>query len=128
MASLVRCVGQVPDDVPVGLHLCYGDAGHQHFKQPESVALQVRVLNEVSAAARRPVDFVSFTLPQGQHGAAYLAPLAELAAGPRPSSISRLRPVTAPAPGARHHGRAGCAYRRCPGSRRGRRTFLGRLH
>src|ERR1700724_834575 len=50
IAGLVRCVDQVPAEVPVGLHLCYGDYGHQHFKQPESLALQVRVLNAVTAA------------------------------------------------------------------------------
>ena len=47
--GLVRCVDVVPDDVPVGLHLCYGDYGHQHFKQPESVRMQVDVVNAVVA-------------------------------------------------------------------------------
>jgi len=82
-ANLARCVGRVPDDVPVGLHLCYGDYGHQHFKQPESLELQVRVLNEVRGAARRPVNFVSFTVPQYQHDAAYFAPLTELRPDPQ---------------------------------------------
>jgi len=81
IAGLVRCVNQVPDDVPAGLHLCYGDYGHQHFKQPESLALQVRVLNAVSAGAGREVSFVSFTVPQYQSDAAYFAPLADLRAG-----------------------------------------------
>ena len=43
IGNLARCVDAVPAEVPVGLHLCYGDWGHQHFKQPESLALQVRV-------------------------------------------------------------------------------------
>jgi hypothetical protein len=34
IAGLARCVNQVPVGVPAGLHLCYGDYGHQHFKQP----------------------------------------------------------------------------------------------
>ena len=80
-ANLIRCVNQVPHDIPVGLHLCYGDYGHQHFKQPESLSLQVRVLNAVSAGAGREVSFVSFTVPQYQSGAAYFAPLADLLAG-----------------------------------------------
>ena len=50
--GLVRCVDMVPDDMPVGMHLCYGDYGHQHFKQPESVRMQVDVVNAVNAAAR----------------------------------------------------------------------------
>jgi hypothetical protein len=82
IAGLVRCVDQVPAEVPVGLHLCYGDYGHQHFKQPESLALQVRVLNAVTAAAGRTVSFVSFTVPQDQREESYFAPLAELAADP----------------------------------------------
>ncbi len=82
IAGLVRCVDAVPAEVPAGLHLCYGDYGHQHFKQPESLALQVRVLNAVTAAARRTVSFVSFTVPQYQREEGYFAPLAGLAAGP----------------------------------------------
>jgi hypothetical protein len=82
VAGLVRCVNQVPGDIAAGLHLCYGDNGHQHFKQPESLALQVRVLDAVIASARRPVSFVSFTVPQYQQDESYFAPLAGLAAGP----------------------------------------------
>lgn len=81
-AALARCVDQVPAQVPVGLHLCYGDYGHHHFKQPESLALQVRVLNAVTEAAGRAVSFVSFTVPQNQREDGYFAPLAELTAGP----------------------------------------------
>ena len=80
IANLVRCVDTVPADVPVGLHLCYGDYGHQHFKQPESLSLQVGVLNAVVAAAGRPVSFVSFTVPQYQRDESYFAPLTELTA------------------------------------------------
>jgi len=82
IAGLVRCVDQVPAEIPVGLHLCYGDYAHTHFKQPESLALQVRVLNAVSAAAGRPLSFVSFTVPQYQRDEGYFAPLAELAVDP----------------------------------------------
>jgi hypothetical protein len=82
IGNLARCVDTVPAEVPVGLHLCYGDWGHQHFKQPESLALQVRVVNAVAAAAGRPVSFVSFTVPQYQRAESYFAPLAGLATGP----------------------------------------------
>jgi len=82
VAALARSVDQVPAGIPVGLHLCYGDYGHQHFMQPASLALQVRVLNAVAAAATRPVSFVSFTVPQDQREESYFAPLAGLAADP----------------------------------------------
>ena len=80
--ALVRCVDRVPAEVPVGLHLCYGDYGHQHFRQPDSLRLQVDLINEVVAAARRPVGWASFTVPQARRDADYFAPLRDLAAGP----------------------------------------------
>ena len=80
--GLVRCVDRVPQDVPVGLHLCYGDYGHQHFKQPESLAVQVAVVNAVGSAAGRPVSWVSFTVPQSRSDEGYFAPLQDLDAGP----------------------------------------------
>ena len=81
-AALARCVDQVPAAIPVGLHLCYGDYGHEHFMQPASLALQVRLVNTVAAAAARPVSFVSFTVPQYQREESYFAPLAGLATDP----------------------------------------------
>ena len=79
--GLVRCVDRVPGDVPVGLHLCYGDYGHQHFKQPESAQMQVNLLNAVVSAAHRPINWASFTVPQTRNDADYFAPLRDLAAG-----------------------------------------------
>jgi hypothetical protein len=80
--GLVRCVDQVPEAVPVGLHLCYGDYGHQHFKQPESVQMQVDLLNAVGSSAQRMVNWASLTVPQARSDADYFAPLRDLAAGP----------------------------------------------
>jgi hypothetical protein len=80
--ALVRAIEHVPADVPVGMHLCYGDYGHQHFKQPESLRMQVDVVNAVVAAAGRPVNWASFTVPQGRGDAEYFAPLRTLQAGP----------------------------------------------
>ncbi len=80
--ALIRCVDHVPDDVPTGLHLCYGDYGHQHFKQPESLEPQVALANAIGAGARRPPDWVSFTVPQAQREPGYFAPLRELQLGP----------------------------------------------
>jgi hypothetical protein len=75
---LVTAVEQVPADVPVGVHLCYGDYEHSHFREPESLATQVRFLNALAAGASRPVDFVAFTVPQYQRDPSYFAPLADL--------------------------------------------------
>ena len=44
--GLIVWVTLAAADVPVGMHLCYGDYGHQHFTQPESLALQVELVND----------------------------------------------------------------------------------
>jgi len=82
LPGLARAVDHVPADVPVGLHLCYGDYGHQHFKQPESLRMQVDLVNALGDAAGRTIDFVSFTVPQARADEAYFAPLRDLRVGP----------------------------------------------
>lgn len=79
--GIVRCLERVPDDVPVGLHLCYGDYGHQHFKQPESLQMQVDLLNAVTSGTRRRLAFVSFTVPQDRDDSEYFEPLGALKRG-----------------------------------------------
>jgi hypothetical protein len=81
LPGIVRCIDRVPADVPVGLHLCYGDYGHQHFTQPESLEVQVRLVNAVVADAGRPVNWFSFTVPQSRSDEGYFAPVRELRVG-----------------------------------------------
>jgi hypothetical protein len=75
---LLRCIAQVPEDVSVGFHLCYGDYQHRHFKEPESLQLQVRLANHLTSRASRPVSWFSFTVPQYQRSEEYFLPLREL--------------------------------------------------
>jgi hypothetical protein len=63
------------------MHLCYGDYGHQHFKQPTSLQMQVDLVNAMTSLAQRPLDFVSFTVPQGRDDGAYFEPLGGLRTG-----------------------------------------------
>jgi hypothetical protein len=101
VAGLTRCVDHVPDDVPVGMHLCYGDYGHQHFKQPDSLELQVRLVNAVLAASSRPVNWFSFTVPQARRDQTYFTPLRDLQAGPETELYFALVPYY---PGDQPHG------------------------
>ena len=74
--GMVRCLERVPADVPAGLHLCYGDYGHEHWMQPGSLQMQVDLVNAVTAATGAPLDFVSFTVPQDRDDGAYFEPSA----------------------------------------------------
>jgi len=82
--ALVRLADLVPDDVPVGYHLCYGDAPPEpgakgrHFVEPTDAGLLVQVANAIAAGVRRPVDWVHLPVPINRSDAAYFAPLAGL--------------------------------------------------
>ncbi len=78
--ELVACLEQVLPPAQRGLHLCYGDYKHRHFKAPADLSLPVRLANAV--AARVPFDFVHMPVDR-ENGldAGYFAPLAELRAG-----------------------------------------------
>ena len=78
--QLAALLDHVPDDVPAGLHLCYGDAGHVHLVEPETLGTQVELANAV--AARTEPAWVSFTVPQYRADEPFFAPLAGLRTGP----------------------------------------------
>jgi hypothetical protein len=80
-ADTARCIDAVPADVPVGLHLCYGDYGHMHAVDPESLGLQIELLNAIAASASRTVSFCQFTVTQGQRAPEFFAPLEALRTG-----------------------------------------------
>ncbi|MEV4316684.1 hypothetical protein [Actinocrispum sp. NPDC049592] len=81
-ARLVRGLDHVPSDVPAGIHLCYGDFGHKHMVEPESLATQVELANAVTSTAGRPPAWLSFTVPQDRSDSSYFAPLSELRTAP----------------------------------------------
>lgn len=78
--ELVACVEIVEPPAQRGLHLCYGDYKHRHFKAPEDLSLAVRLANAV--AARVPLDFVHMPVDRDNgRSPAYFAPLRDLQIG-----------------------------------------------
>lgn len=76
---LAHCIDHVPRNVPVGMHLCYGDAGHRHWKEPTSLKTQVDLINALAVRVTREISWAAFTVPQYVKNADYFSPLAELA-------------------------------------------------
>jgi hypothetical protein len=74
----------VPRGVELGIHLCYGDYGHRHWKEPASTENMVAVYNALSERVARPIDWLHMPVPKGRDDEAYYAPLRNL----------RLRPET----------------------------------
>jgi hypothetical protein len=75
---LVRIGEQVPADVELGYHLCYGDAGHQHFVQPKDATLLVTIANDISARLTRPINWIHMPVPRERDDEAFFAPLRDL--------------------------------------------------
>src|SRR5947207_713755 len=72
---LLRLGNQVPVDVELGYHLCYGDANHKHFVEPEDTTKLVDVANGISAGLKRSLNWISMPVPRNRSDEAYFAPL-----------------------------------------------------
>jgi hypothetical protein len=78
LTRLIRLGNSVQSDIEMGYHLCYGDAGHQHFKQPEDSSKLVEVANAVSAGVTRTINWIHLPVPRERTDDAYFAPLKNL--------------------------------------------------
>ena len=79
---LVRMLDSIPVDVEVGMHLCYGDSEHKHFKEPEDTARLVEMSNAVSSGVGRPLNWIHLPVPIDRTDDAYFAPLEGLTLRP----------------------------------------------
>ncbi|MDQ6731317.1 MAG: hypothetical protein M3022_13750, partial [Actinomycetota bacterium] len=68
----------VPDHVALGYHLCYGDAGHEHFAQPRDATFLASVAQAVSDGVSRRITFIHLPVPRNRSDAEYFSPLARL--------------------------------------------------
>jgi hypothetical protein len=74
-----RLCGQVDGDVELGIHLCYGDPGHQHIVQPRDLSVCVAFSNGIVSASPRTVDYIHMPVPRDRADEAFFAPLTDLA-------------------------------------------------
>jgi hypothetical protein len=78
LERLIRLGNRVPASVELGYHLCYGDAEHKHFKQPEDTSKLVEVANAISAGVTRTINWIHMPVPRDRSDDAYFAPLRNL--------------------------------------------------
>jgi ubiquinone/menaquinone biosynthesis C-methylase UbiE len=93
LERLLRLSRQVPPDVELGYHFCYGDVQHRHFKEPPDAGKLVDVANALAASLGRRLNWIHMPAPRDRVDDAYYAPLGEL----------RLRPETELYLGLVHH-------------------------
>ena len=75
---LARLGDAVPADVEMGYHICYGNNGNKHFKEPADTGLMVEIANEIFARVHRPVNWVHMPVPIDRDDDAYFVPLGSL--------------------------------------------------
>ena len=73
---------QVPREVQLGVHLCYGSYGGRHWKEPESTANMVEVHNRLTGRLSRPINYIHMPVLANRNDDAYFAPLLDLKLDP----------------------------------------------
>jgi methionine synthase II (cobalamin-independent) len=81
MARMKRLCAAVPEDVELGVHLCYGDFAAKHFNEPKDMGPMVEVAGALVKAAARRIDYIHMPVPIGRSDDAYFAPLKNLSFG-----------------------------------------------
>ena len=78
MQRMARICAAVPAGVELGVHLCYGDFGAQHFREPRDMGRMVEVANAMTSALERPITYMHMPVPIARTDDAYFAPLRDL--------------------------------------------------
>ncbi|TVY82114.1 hypothetical protein LSUE1_G003061 [Lachnellula suecica] len=72
---ITRLAKAVDPGVKIGFHLCYGDAGHKHFVESEDLGVLVEIINQISGAVERQINWFHVPVPKDRTDEAYFSPL-----------------------------------------------------
>lgn len=81
IARMQRLCAAVPDDVELGLHLCYGDFGAKHFVEPKDAAKMVEFANALAKAIPHKLAYIHMPVPIERNDDAFHAPFRDLKLG-----------------------------------------------
>jgi hypothetical protein len=73
-----RLLADIPREVEVGIHLCYGDFGGKHFVEPKDAAAMVEFANAIGAVAPRPLAYIHMPVPIDRDDNKFHAPFRDL--------------------------------------------------
>jgi hypothetical protein len=75
----LRLLGaELPSEVELGYHFCYGDMGHKHSLEPPHMGVMVDLANDLARVLPHRIDFIHMPVPRGRDDEAYFAPLSRL--------------------------------------------------
>ena len=72
---VARLCDAVDEAVELGIHLCYGDPGHQHIVEPKDLGTSVAFANGISASSKRHIDYAHMAVPRERSDDPYFQPL-----------------------------------------------------
>jgi len=80
LERLSKLVTAVDKDVPLGLHLCYGDIGHVHFVEPKDTSVMVDLINSITESMEpiHHIEYIHIPVPKNRNDSAYFEPLKQL--------------------------------------------------
>jgi hypothetical protein len=83
----------IPEQVKLGIHVCYGDLHYRHFLEPRDLRAPVRMASAAVRFAGRRVDYVHMPVPVHVGDDAYFAPLRDFPADDATLYLGLLHPA-----------------------------------
>jgi hypothetical protein len=81
LSRMQRLCAGIPDDVELGLHLCYGDFAGRHFVEPEDASKMVAFANALTKTISHELAYVHMPVPAERSDDAFHRPLRDLELG-----------------------------------------------
>jgi hypothetical protein len=78
-ACITELGNLIPQPVELGFHLCYGDAGHQHFVEPTDTGFLAWAATTLLEGVDRPVQWIHLPVPRDRDDVAYYEPIGQVA-------------------------------------------------
>ena len=63
LARTQRLCAQIPADVEIGIHLCYGDFAGRHFVEPKDASKMVEFANALTKAVAHKLAYIHMPIP-----------------------------------------------------------------
>jgi hypothetical protein len=83
VGRMKRLCEAVPQDVEVGVHLCYGDPDGRHLVEPRDASKEVAFANAIADSVTRPLTFLHMPVPINRFDEQFFEPLADLKLSPK---------------------------------------------
>ncbi|HEX4411818.1 MAG TPA: hypothetical protein VH206_23845 [Xanthobacteraceae bacterium] len=78
MARMQRLCAGIPDDIELGIHLCYGDFGAKHFVEPRDASAMVDLANTLVRSIPHKLAYIHMPVPVERSDDGFYQPLRDL--------------------------------------------------